>query len=57
MVNDVIRRVAEKESELRLLRLTGIRTRERLDKVIMIIIMISMMMNMIILNVMMTICL
>ena len=32
------RRVAEKESELRLLRLTGIRTRERLDKVLIIMI-------------------
>ena len=34
VVNDVNRRVAEKESELRLLRLTGIRTRERLNKVL-----------------------
>ena len=36
------RRVAEKESELRLLRLTGIRTRERLEKVVMLVVLIFM---------------
>ena len=36
------RRVAEKESELRLLRLTGIRTRERLEKVVMVVVLIFM---------------
>ena len=46
------RRVAEKESELRLLRLTGIRTRERLDKVLMVI----MMVNMMILKMIVTLC-
>ena len=44
------RRVAEKESELRLLRLTGIRTRERLEKVVMILIFMTIIVMMIIIK-------